>query len=398
MEANVGLGLKPLDGLVHLPPVAPPAPPTTQVPSVIGYPMTSASQVVRDYQLTSVVIRGKAAPDAKREGRVYYQEVDAGSVVALLSEVPLYYYDRAPQSVVKVPNLVGLSKSDAEAQLVELKLVPQGKATEARPPRTAKRQEVAKQTPAKDTEVLTGQTVSFEYYAGIPVGRYVGLTKDQALKKIKEDQLTPKVGEGENETENPAERFNIYQQTPQPGEYVWFDESVEAFYYKVARGFQDGDGKLVDARFAAAAVSDGAAPEANLKSAGPRTFIMYNSPRNAGGKETQTTLGWQIRKFPDAAGAKQLYDMMTTPLRQARSVPPSLRVKNDIGATSGALSMDLKTDRNQASSQMNFRIYREVFFISYGRVEPVSGQDFSGESDKIMKKSVELIDLRFPPE
>lgn len=397
LKANLDLGRKPLDGLVDPAKLQGPAP-TTTVPSVIGYPLPAAMELLQGQLLTAQLIKGKEAPDEKRESQVYFQDPEAGSVVALQAEVQVMYYGPAKKEPVIVPNLVGLPKAEAEAKLAELKLTPKPTAGEARPPRTAKRQQVFKQSPAAKTEIFAGQAVHFEYYAGIPVGRYVGLTKDEAIKKIKADELTPKIGEGDQMSENPAERLNIYIQTPQPGEYVWFDEPVEAFYYKISRGFQDGDGKLVDGRFAEAAVTDGQLPGTNIPSAGERTFISYNSPRNVGGKETQTTLGWQIRKYTDAAGAKQMYDMMTKPLASAQSVAPYLRVQKNIGATTATVSMDLKTDRNQASTQMNFQIYRDVFFISYGRIEPVSGRDFSKEAATIMTNSVKLIDMRFPPE
>ena len=55
----------------------------------------------------------------------------------------------------------------------------------------------------------------------------------------------PVVEQGDAMSENPAERTNIYRQEPQPGEYAWWDDPVEAWYYKFLEGFEDGDGKLV---------------------------------------------------------------------------------------------------------------------------------------------------------
>jgi hypothetical protein len=152
----------------------------------------------------------------------------------------------------------------------------------------------------------------------------------------------------------------------------------------VAAGFGDGDGALVDGRFAAAKVSSN------------RLEIEFNSGRKAGGKETDPIIGWAIKKYDTPAAARAFVADMGSKIPNIPSQNGFRVIERTITADRIVFATDLKTDRNQGSMCSHVLVYRD-FVINFGRVEPKSGVDFGTEAANVIKKSKELIELRFPP-
>ena len=364
------------------------------VPSVMGYPLQAAVEELRSVGLSSSFIRGNEAPTERQTNQVYYQEPEQGTQVAAGSSVQVMFYSRPQRETVKVPNLKGLTQQEAEAKLSELKFAAKPTAGKQRPPRTAKRREVYSQSPEADTEAYVGDTVSFEYYAGIPVGRYVGLTKDEAIEAIQKDELTPVVEEGDAMSANPAERHKVYMQSPQPDEYVWFDDPVEAWYYKFSEGFQEGDGKFVERAFATAKVSDGSEAVFQGAMSGERTAIMFQSGENRG-EQTTKSLGWSIKRYTDGGPPRAVIAKASKDGFFLAQGSTALTIKHRL-ISGDHLMGTLVTAK--ATSHLNLEIYRGRFLITVVHMEPQAGLDLLTESKRIIEKSKQLIDRRFPEE
>lgn len=343
-------------------------------------------------------------PDAVKPNVVFAQEPEAGTRVPWDTVVTfLYHSGKVVPKAVKVPDLAKLTKDEAEAKLAELKFEPKARAGTQKPPRTAKKQEVYQQSPQAGTEAAEGDAVQFDYYAGIPVGRYIGMKKAEAEAAITKDGLRPVVHPGDLMAKTEAERQKVYEQKPAPGEFVWWDDPVDATYYRTETGFQDGDGSFVDPRFASAKVNDGSAAGSNEPSAGERTMIMFTSSPVSGERDPRALrfLSWSIRKYTDSARPKEFIAMMhkdSFMTFKSVSAPgvKTLAKDRQMSPTVSIGTMDSFAAGRGLSGHHAMVVYRDVFLISFSHNEPVEGYDFTKESAAILKKSRELIDARFP--
>lgn len=376
------------------------------VPQVVGRDVASAQQLLTTARLMPQGAIARKKPDNIKPMIVFGQEPAAGTQVPAGTAITIVYSSpgAGPTETLKVPDITRLSRADAETKLKELKFEFVAVAGKERPPRTAKKQEVYRQSPQAGTEVKEGETVRFEYYAGIPVGRYVGLKKADAEQAILKDQLKPLVNEGEQMAQTALERLKVYEQKPAPGEYVWFDEPVEALYYKVSVGFQEGDGALLDPRFAAAKVGVAKAPQMPTGSPEERTSLNFASGNDPGkaSERVARALSIDIRLFTDTAAPKaQVATLLRDGFFQIEDmiVPGVLRLTvkdRETGPNIAKGTLDTQTQQMQLSSHVHMLVYREKFLITFLHTEPVSGYDYSKESASIIRKSKELIDLRFP--
>lgn len=375
-----------------------------EVPPVVGKNFVSAGNVILAAGLQPQGADVAKKPDTVKPNVVFGQEPEAGKRVPWDTPVTfLYHSGKVVPKTLKVPDITKLTKDEAEAKLAELKFEPKSKAGTEKPPRTAKKQEVYRQSPQAGTEVEEGAAVQFDYYAGIPVGRYTGLKKAEAEAAIVKDGLKPVVHPGDLFAQTAAERQKVYEQKPAPGEFVWWDDPVDAKYYRTEIGFQDGDGNFVDPRFASAKVNDGSFPGSNEPSAGERTMIMFSSSPVSGEGDPRALkfLSWSIRKYTDAARPREFIAMMHKDgfmTFQSASGPgfKTLAKDRQMSPTVSIGTMDSFAAGRGLSSHHAMIIYRDVFIISFSHNEPVDGYDYTKESPAILKKSKELIDERFP--
>lgn len=373
------------------------------VPSVVGQDPASAGRA-----LTKAGFNPQAALAAKKPENVklmvvFGQEPEAGKRVEPDSTITFVYSNgKVIEKTVKVPDVTKMARADAEKMLGELKFTFKATAGKEKPPRTAKKQEVYEQSPKKDTEVAEGSDVSFTYYAGIMVGDYKDLKKDEAEAAITYDGFKPKVHEGDLMAKTEPERLKVYDQKTKPGQYLWYDDEVECLYYKTAPGFQDHDGERVDERFADAQVSSGdktLPPNQQKPSAGERSEISFTSVAGAG--FGTKSLAWSIRKFTDeadahAAIAKQHRDGFFTVQDVSVAGNTISSQGRQIAPDKAIGTLHTSSPRGKLSSHVSMIIHRKVFVITFTRIEPVEGVDFSGESARILKESKALVNDRFP--
>jgi len=177
------------------------------------------------------------------------------------------------------------------------------------------------------------------------------------------------------------------------------------------RGFADGDGKLVDPRFAAAEVNDGTVHGAgelgkfagSPASAGPRSGIEIT-------KQSKGTppvgFGWTVREFKDAGGPRAYIAKL--------GKDPRFEVKSFDTGTAGfivkarSVGADHIYDSIEAygkagtpfelSSHTNIFVYRDKFLVSYMTFDTKRGVDHTADSKAVADNTKKLIDARFPRE
>lgn len=375
-----------------------------EVPLVVGRDPASAGSAITAAGLVPRGADVAKKPDNVKPNTVFGQDPEAEQLVAFDTPVTfLYHSGKVVPKTVKVPDVTKLTKDEAEAKLAELKFEPKPRAGTEKPPRTAKKHEVYQQSPQAGTEAGEGDPVQFDYYAGIPVGRYVGMKKAEAEASITKDGLKPVVHPGDLMAKTEAERQKVYEQKPAPGEFVWWDDPVDAKYYRTENGFQDGDGSFVDPRFASAKVNDGSSPGSKEPSAGERTMILFQPSTVSGEGDPRALkfLSWSIRKYTDAARPREFIAMMhKDSFMTFKNVSaPGVKIlakDRQLSPTVSIGTMDSFAAGRGLSSHHAIIVYRDVFLISFSHNEPVEGYDFSKESATILKKSKELIDERFP--
>lgn len=370
----------------------------TEVPTVSGKTPDDAAAVIVAAGLSPapLLIQGEVKNVKARV--VFDQEPKAGTKVELKSAVKFYYsLSGSGKMTLMVPDVTKLTRTEAEAKLTDLKFKFDAKPGKKEPRRGNKRQEVYEQSPQPKTEASEGDKVTFTYLAGIEVGRYVGMNKDDAAKAILKAELRPKVSEGPTLTENEAERFNIYEQAPMPGEYVWFDDEVSVLHYKLLEGgFQDGDGNEVDtARLATAKVYSGGARELGLYPGadGKRCAILLTPAPSTNMMAASET--WSIVKFADAAAAKAFYKKMAEPMTANQNMAghkETLQRSPDGGVI---YSRNMNMRGIKSSDHIRISIYRDLFIIMYAMHKPQATADVS-HAVGIMQKSKDLVDKRFP--
>ncbi|WP_395742320.1 PASTA domain-containing protein [Prosthecobacter sp.] len=373
------------------------------VPSVVGQDPISAGRALAKAGLNPQAAIVNKKPENVKVMVVFGQEPEAGKQVDPNETITFVYSNgKATEKSLKVPDVTKMARADAEKKLAELKFTFKATAGKEKPPRTAKKQEVYEQSPKKDTEVAEGSEVSFTYYAGIMVGDYKELKKDEAEAAITSDGFKPKVHEGELMAKTEPERLKVYEQKTKPGQYLWYDDEVECLYYKTAPGFQDGDGARVDERFAEAKVSSGdksLPPNQKKPSAGERSEISFSTV--AGSGFGTKSVGWYIRKYTDEADAKamvaqQQRDGFFTVQDISMAGNSISSQGRQVAADKAIGTLHTSTPKGTMSSHVSMIIHRKVFLIVFTRTEPAAGVDFSGESARILKESKALVNDRFP--
>ena len=120
------------------------------------------------------------------------------------------------------------------------------------------------------------------------------------------------------------------------------------------------------------------------------------------GVQTRQGISWSIKRY--TGGAEPRASIATLVKDSFFTVPRT------VGVNSSAIPKDRSTGRehaigtletispngDQQTSHMNLLIYRGQFLITFAHNEPKVGVDMLTESTRIIKKSKELIDLRFP--
>jgi|GEM_PF-3032323 len=177
------------------------------------------------------------------------------------------------------------------------------------------------------------------------------------------------------------------------------------------RGFQDGDGAVVDKRFAKVIVSDGTTFCAGdlakycgkNESAGPRTGI---ASKNLSNNVPVVGHHWVVRQFKDAGEPKAYITKMA---KDERFTTDSFDngmvgfkvVARDVGKShvSDVIEMYATAgNKFEQSAHMHAFIYRDKFLVMYSLHEGKRGHDFKAESKRIADETKKLIDLRFPEE
>jgi hypothetical protein len=299
------------------------------------------------------------------------------------------------KAAVKVPDVTKLLEADAEKKIAELKLKLVVNAGSDKPPRTAKKGEVYRQSPPAGSEVVEGDTIRLDYYAGIPVGKYVGLKKAEAEAAIQKDGLTARVREGDA-GQSAVEALQVYEQRPQPGDLAWFDDEVSIVHHKAAEeGFADGDGAKVDPRLAAAKVHDGGDPTVACYklSEGKRCIIALPTPKIANMQTASQT--WAIVRYPNAAGAQAWYNENAVPMTANQNMAGHRETLTRDPAGGVIYSRNMNLGGYKSTDHIRIAIYREVFIIMYGMHEPQPAADVSHAAG-IMERSRKLVDERFP--
>lgn len=370
----------------------------TAVPSVLGMAPEAAATTLQASGFTSAPLPVQVEVKNVRSNVIFQQEPEAGAMLPKGGSVKVYFClpARGEMATIKIPDITKLTKAEAEVKLAELKFKFEPEAGDKTPARGNKKQEVYEQSPQAGTEAKEGELVKFTYLAGIPVGRYVGLNKDDAAKAIVKAGLKPRVSEGDSLTENEAERFNIYSQSPKPGEHVWFDDEVIVEHYKlVGGGFQDGDGNEVEAaRLGQAKVySEGDNELAQYPGAsGKRCAIMLTPPRST--NMMAASESWSIVKFSDAAAAKAFYQQMAGPITASQNMAGHRETLQKVdGGIVYTRNMNMRGIKS--SDHICASVYREVFVIMYFMHKPEAAAS-TAHSAGIMQKSKELVNLRFP--
>jgi beta-lactam-binding protein with PASTA domain len=381
---------------------APPA--MVTVPSVVGFPLQAAINELRKVQLSADLVIGKDTPGDKKPYVVYYQEPEAGTQLAPQSNVTIVFYGRSGEKVpqVAVPNVIRMLKEEAEQAIKGAGLTPNGVGMKVDRPPSARHKEVYEQDPAAKQLVPKGQTVAFRYYAFIKVPYVVGMRRQQAEQTITRVLLKPDSVQGDKRAPDVLDAGNVYEQSPDEGTLLAEGEPVRITFYKELGGFQDGDGKFVDGRFAAAVVTDGAVPGTEGASSGARTAIHFSSG-GAGGERSRQGLAWFIRRYAGEGGARAFIAKATKdPFFTAPDVSvagTSLTYKDRVvGGEQASGTMEAVTPQGQLSTHMKMVIYRGQFLIYFIRTEPQVGLEYAGESARIIRNSQALIDKRFPVE
>jgi len=365
----------------------------------VGNDLESAARTSKAAGLVATPVEVKKRPENVKPRVVFGQQPAEGTQVAAGASVEIYYSVGAPAAkTLKVPDLLRKTKQEAEKELAKMKLTAKATAGDRKPTRSNKRQEVYSQTPSAGTEVKEGEAVAFEYLAGIKVGRYNGMKKDAAFKAIEAAGFDAQVSEGDLVTKNISERSTVYDQSPKPDEYRWFGDVVKAWYYKSAEGFQKEDGALVDARFAEPTITDGDVPGIGGKAAGKLSAIYFF--KSGGAKEKQTGIGWAIKRFENGSDARAfIAEKSKDGLFQMKNLSvggTTIRANHQIAGDHANASSHVTTPQGQLSSHLNMVIYKDRFLIYFTHIVPDASHDFAKESSRIVQKSKEAIDARFP--
>jgi hypothetical protein len=310
-----------------------------------------------------------------------------------------------------VPNVIRMLKEEAEQAIKGAGLTPNGVGMKVDRPPSARHKEVYEQDPAAKQLVPKGQTVTFRYYAFIKVPNVVGMRRQQAEQTITRVLLKPDSVQGDKRAPDVLDAGNVYEQSPNEGTLLAEGEPVHIKFYKELGGFHDGDGALVDSRFVEAKVFDGVfptgpateRPQEERGSAGPRSAIVSSQ---SSGLHVSTL--WWIKRYPSAEDARrhiarqaERFTRIGRPADVTRTGNQIIRTRQLITAGNEFLyATDTRNpDVPYEHSYFERRLlYRGEFVICYVRNENTYDYSFNAENDRVFKKSIELIDLRFPQE
>ena len=199
---------------------------SVQVPNVVGQTVDDA-QAALIQQKFDVTTKPVSGTDCK-QNTVTSQSPGAGQEVTPNSPVELEVC--AGPGQVSVPNLVGRSREDAEAELRRLKLVPKIEPIDNEKPLN----EVVKMNPPANQSVAEGSTVTLSVSKNNlkPVKDVKGKSRDAAID-ILEDQGF-KVDPREQSTDDPDLVGKVTGQDPAPGTLKENNATIKIFIGKRA--------------------------------------------------------------------------------------------------------------------------------------------------------------------
>jgi serine/threonine-protein kinase len=180
------------------------------VPSVQNLPQAQAIEELEDRGLRATVDRRPS--ETVRAGLAVRTVPAAGEEVERGERVQLFI-SSGPEEVA-VPEVIGLSRDSAEAQISDAGLVPAVREQESEEPEG----EVISQDPAAGTELQRGSTVTITVSTGIEevvVPNVVGLGGGDAERQLRADGLVPV--RRESEVADPAQDGKVIDQRPGAG-------------------------------------------------------------------------------------------------------------------------------------------------------------------------------------
>jgi eukaryotic-like serine/threonine-protein kinase len=185
-------------------------PGTVLVPSVQNLPQGQAIDEIEERGLRATVDR-RPSEDV-REGLALRTVPGAGEEVERGERIQLFI-SSGPE-VVAVPDVTGLSRDSAEAQISDLGLVPAVEEEESEEPEG----EVIAQDPEAGAELELGSTVTLTVSSGIEeveVPDVVGLTGRDAERQLRAEGLVP--ARRETEVTDPTQDGQVVDQRPGAG-------------------------------------------------------------------------------------------------------------------------------------------------------------------------------------
>lgn len=164
----------------------PPAPQTTQVPSVAGKSETDAFLAVSGAQLKPTTV--KVNSDTVKTGLAVETDPKEGSTVNVNSQVTLYV-SKGPSSITIPDSLLKMTEAGARDSLRQLGLQP-GTTTQINDP-TIPQGQVISTSPAIGQKVGSGTTVDINISTGkVKLPPLYGKTKDEATQALKDASPT----------------------------------------------------------------------------------------------------------------------------------------------------------------------------------------------------------------
>jgi len=484
-DAGVSVAINSSVQVWHFKKYAKPATPGTSptdakiaVPNVVGKTQEEARQELMALGFSPQGGEGKDKPPSKeKENRVYQQSPAAGTMQDKGQPVNFVFYSAATQtspttpptvpptaaaaSDFTIPNVVGLTASDACARLAALNLTVDSVFLAETPP-AGKIGTVKGQQPAGGTKGIAKEVVRLEIYGRV-VPSVIGWRVETATDIASEAGMTvDKVAlDRRPPTEDDAGR--VYLQTPPGGEPIRADNKLMGIHaYSQWEGgspptqppatptsttpatgpaippatgqggFLPGDGALVDPRFAKAQVTNGGVdlgPEQRAAidkflqehpSAGERSMLYFRERTGDVKEDNYGSLSLVIRRYISAENVRDSYQRIIKGVEDnkerqqeywedhilSKVVKPDGCVLHRYWRFQGypvqpgdpVRSYNL-TMRNEYC--VKTLIYRDVFMIHYDEnktTRPAADQALGQGLEQVFDNAKKLIDLRFPSE
>jgi eukaryotic-like serine/threonine-protein kinase len=189
------------------------------VPTVAGLP---ANEATRKLQRADLLVRSSERFSAEvKPGRAIATRPKAGSEVECRSTVTLLV--SRGQNIVRLPNLIGLQRTEAESTLERLGFIVDVDTRDADEPEG----EVIGQSPGPDSRLPKGETVTIIVSTGagsVIVPSVEGQTEDSARANLIGDGLNVVVEE--EPTEDESEDGRVIDQAPSAGTRVQMGDTV----------------------------------------------------------------------------------------------------------------------------------------------------------------------------